>query len=145
MVTRPRNSDPTNCRLKSVRHLAVAFFFVPAIASVVFGCGHTAPDTAERRAAPPQPLQTDQLRRIDELTNALLQLAPEASEKEARGVAQSAVTHAAALGRRYQIVRPPQLHNLLVKFGWKVNRAMPKSAIFHRPSCQSTFSGFKSR
>jgi hypothetical protein len=105
--------------MKSVHHFAVTFPIVLAIASVLLGCGHTAPATAEQRAADAPPLQKDQRQRIDNLAKALLALDPGVSEKEARGVAQSAVTHAALLGRRYRVVRPPQLHNILVKFGWK--------------------------
>jgi hypothetical protein len=105
--------------MKSVRLPVVTFSIAVAIATILLGCGHIAPETAEQRAADAPSLQKDQRQRIDELTQALLALDSGVSEKEARGVAQSAVTHAAILGRRYRIVRPPQLHNLLVKFGWK--------------------------
>ena len=101
------------------RHLLVGLILLSAVAGAPLGCGHTVPATAEKPAAAGQPIPDEQLQRIDGLTEALLALDPGVSENEARDVAQSAILHARELGRRYRIVRPPQLHNLLVKFGWK--------------------------
>jgi len=104
-----------------IRHLAVALSFFLALASGLLSCSHKPAATVEPPglSQDPQLLHEDQLQRIDDLTQALLALDPDVTEKEARGVAQSAIVHTAELGRRYRVVRPPQLHNLLVKFGWK--------------------------
>jgi len=98
--------------MKPARHISVSWILLWAIALGGLGCAHTAPPKTGHYGA-------DQLQRIDSLTQALRALGPGVSEKEARGVARSAVTHATTLGRRYAVVRPPQLHNLLVKIGWK--------------------------
>ena len=90
-----------------------------AIAAGLSGCSATMPNSAGSRPAAAHPLPNDQQQRIDILTRALLALGPEVSENEARDVAQSAVTHTALLGKRYGVVRPPELHNILVKIGWK--------------------------
>ncbi len=105
--------------MKSNRHRVVWVTILSAITLGSFGCGRTTPTITGIRPVDSQPVPNDHLQRIDHLTQALLALDPGVSENEARGVAQSAVTHAALLGRRYRVVRPPQLHNILVKLGWK--------------------------
>ena len=90
-----------------------------AIAAGLSGCSAMMPHTAGSRPATAHLLPNDQQQRIDILTRALLSLSPEVSENEARDVAQSAITHTALLGKRYRVVRPPELHNILVKIGWK--------------------------
>ena len=92
---------------------------IAATAAGLLGCGHWAPVPNDRLAADAQIRSGDQRRRVESLSRALRALDSQVSEKEARKVAQSAVTHTELLGRRYQIVRPPQLHNLLVKIGLK--------------------------
>lgn len=77
------------------------------------------PTIVENPAAAEFLFTADQGQRIDILARALLALGPDVSESEARDVARSAITHTALLGKRYGVVRPPELHNLLVKIGWK--------------------------
>ena len=101
-----------NYRMTFIRHLVVFVILLSAVAAVQ-GCSHMVPATAGNPAA------GGAAERIDDLTRALLALDSGVSEKEARGVAQSAFAQVAVLRRRYDIVRPPQLHNLLVKVGWK--------------------------
>jgi hypothetical protein len=105
--------------MKTFFHFTIIFSILWALAAGVTGCSHTGAATAERHDALAAPGQKGQSQRIDDLTQALLALDPSVSEEEARVVAQSAIEHAAILGQRYRIVRPPQWHNLLVTFGWK--------------------------
>ena len=105
--------------MKTFLHFTFVFSIFLALVSAVAGCSHTGDAPAERSGAVAAVGQTDQNQRIDDLTQAFLALDPSVSEEEARGLAQSAIEHAAILGQRYGIVRPPHWHNLLVTFGWK--------------------------
>lgn len=101
------------------RHYSVGMIVLAAVAFASLGCSHSAPATAENGRASGQFPAGEQRQQIHDLTRALLALDPGVSENEARGVAQSAFTHVAVLSQRYRIVRPPQLHNVLVKLGLK--------------------------
>ncbi len=117
--TSHRRFKRTSCYMKPFFHLAIVFSIFPALVSGMAGCSHTGTMTAERRQTAATPVQKDQNQRIEDLTQALLALDANVSEEEARGLAQSAIKHAAILGQRYRVVRPPHWHNLLVTFGWK--------------------------
>ena len=100
------------------RSILLAILAAAAVAAVS-GCSHVSPAVGKTEGTDPHLLQSDQLQQIDHLTHALLALDPAVSEIEAASMARSAVTHTATLGQRYQVVRPPELHNLLVKIGLK--------------------------
>ena len=105
--------------MKSHRHLVYMCMLWPLVVIGPIGCNHTAPPPNHIRAAKLGPPQSNHLQRIDSLTRALLGLGNGTGPTEAEQVAKTSVTYSAELARHYRTVRPPELHNILVRLGLK--------------------------
>ena len=106
-------------RVKPVRLIHILFFVLLATAWVIAGCGHTKSATVGDRAQGRNSQPGDQQQRIEDLTRALRVLGSGTGDAEAVRVANTSVTYSAELARNYRSVRPPELHNILVRLGLK--------------------------
>ena len=99
-----RGSETLTCRV----FLVVVFVLVGCVSSNQVNHGSLASGKAELNRQKVESLQAD-----------LAALNQKADQKEARQVAEVAVTYSNQLAKEYQLVRPAVLHNVLIRLGLK--------------------------
>ncbi len=92
------------------------FLFIVPTFWVCTGCTHLNPSVPVDRPGDCDAVFRDE---IVALEQALIELTPSSNHGEAHRVAATAVTYCAHLANRYGLVRPPILHNVMVRLNLK--------------------------
>jgi len=100
-------------------HAATISLILLAIICTTGGCAgvHT-PSADSRNPAEPKAENT-YWQRVEDLSKALASLGPGSDSNEARRVAETAIGYSTFLAQEYHLVRPPILHNVLVRLNLK--------------------------
>jgi len=105
--------------VRSSVHAATFSLILLAIICAIGGCAgvHTLSVGSSSPAGPRT--ENTYWQRVEELSKALAGLGPGSDSGEARRVAETAIGYSTFLAQEYHLVRPPILHNVLVRLNLK--------------------------
>jgi hypothetical protein len=98
---------------------AAIILILLAIICATGGCAGVHTPSANSRNPVEPKAENTYWQRVEELSKALAVLGPGSDTSEARRVAETAIGYSTFLAQEYRLVRPPILHNVLVRLNLK--------------------------
>jgi hypothetical protein len=100
-------------------HAATIGFILLAIICAAGGCAGVHTSSADSRNPAEPKAENTYWQRVEDLSRALAILGPASDSNEARLVAETAIGYSTFLAQEYRLVRPPFLHNVMVRLNLK--------------------------